>query len=75
MTDLQVRRNEARAAEASRTDAYHNGAKTVVVGLRMTEELRDILIEAKDASPGEFGGGPLGPFLINKLIEGIVRDR
>jgi hypothetical protein len=75
MTDLQVRRNEAKAAEAGRTDAYHNGAETVVVGLRMTVELRDILIEAKDSSLGEFGGGPLGPFLINKLIEGIVRDR
>jgi len=75
MTDLQARRNAAKLAEASRTDAYHNGADTVVVGLRMTVELRDILIEAKDSSPGEFGGGPLGPFLISKLIEGVVRER
>ena len=75
MTDLQAKRNAAKMAEASRSDAYHNGAETVVVGLRMTVELRDALIEAKDSSPGEFGGCPLGPFLIHKLVEGILRDR
>ena len=74
MTELQIRRADAKTAEASRQDAYHNGADTVVVGLRMTRELRDALIEAKDRSNGEFGGGALSPFLIEEL-KNIIRDR
>jgi hypothetical protein len=75
MTELQARREDAKAVEASRQDAYHNGADTVVVGLRMSVELRDALIEAKDASNGEFGGGALSPYIVNQLIESALRNR
>jgi len=71
MTELQARREDAKAAEASRQDAYHNGADTVVVGLRMTRALRDVLVEAKDNSIGEFGGGALGPYLVAQLQDAI----
>ena len=74
MTELQARREDAKAIEASRQDAYHNGADTVVVGLRMTRALRDALIEAKDNSTGEFGGGALSPFLVEGLKD-IIRNR
>jgi len=78
MTELQARRADAKAAEASRQDAlspYHNGADTVVVGLRMSVELRDALVEAKDSSNGEFGGGALSPYIVNQLVESVLRTR
>ena len=55
--------------------ADYNGTDTVVVGLRMSVELRDALIEAKDASNGEFGGGALSPYIVNQLIESALRNR
>jgi hypothetical protein len=75
MTELQARREDAKAVEASRQDAYHNGTDTVVVGLRMSVELRDALVEAKDTSSGEFGGGALSPYIVNQLIESALRNR
>ena len=75
MTGLQARRADAKLIEASRQDAYHNGMETVVVGLRMSVELRDALIEAMNASNGEFGGGALSPYCVNQLIESVLRNR
>jgi hypothetical protein len=75
MTELQARRADAKVVEASRQDAYHNGTDTVVVGLRMSVELRDALIEAKDSSNGEFGGGALSPYIVNQLVESVLRTR
>ena len=75
MTELQARRAEAKAVEAGRQDAYHNGTDTVVVGLRMSVELRDALVEAKDSSLGEFGGGALSAYLVNQLVESVLRNR
>ena len=75
MTGLQARRADAKQVEASRQDAYHNGTDTVVVGLRMSAELRDALIEAKDASNGEFGGEALSRYIIHQLIESVLRNR
>ena len=75
MTELQARRADARAVEASRQDAYHNGTDTVVVGLRMSVELRDALVEAKDSSNGEHGGGALSPYIVNQLVESVLRTR
>jgi len=75
MTELQARREDAKAVEASRQDAYHNGSDTVVVGLRMSVALRDALVEAKDSSNGEFGGGALSPYIVNQLVESVLRNR
>ena len=75
MTGLQARRADAKLIEASRQDAYHNGTETVVVGLRMSVELRDALIEAMNASNGEFGGETLSRYCVHQLIESVLRER
>ena len=76
MTNLQARRKQAVETENSRQQKKHNGIKTVVVGLRMSQEIYDALVEARNNSVGEFGGGmPLSGFILEGVIDSKLRAR
>lgn len=89
MTNLQARRKRAVRIEQARdsdggrpkTDIERWGkadpkVKTVVVGLRMSQEIYDALVEAKENSAGEWGGGmPLSRFILEGAIDSKLRAR
>ena len=69
-TPLAERRASALEAESARSEAYHNGADTVVLGIRLTRKLRDAIFYQYENS--ELGGS-FSEFCLGKVVDGCLR--